>query len=103
MRSYWFVLLRRGPAWTADSTPEVAKLMEGHMANIQAMAAAKKLVVAGPFLEDKGPNGPAGLFILDVASEREARECVERDPSVQAHRFAPEYIQWLGPKKLCAD
>ncbi len=31
---YQFGLLTRGPKWTAENTPEVQKIQEGHMANI---------------------------------------------------------------------
>ncbi len=100
MRSYWFVLLRRGPAWTAESTPESEKLSEGHLANIRAMAEAEKLVLAGPFLDQKGPDRPAGIFIFDVETEDEVRALLDNDPAIRARRFTPEILKWMGPKGL---
>src|ERR1700704_4101562 len=70
MRSYTFVLVKRGPTWTADETPESKKIFEGHMANIQAMGKAGKLILAGPLdapADDK--TAYAGLFVLDVKSD----------------------------------
>lgn len=101
MRSYTFVLLRRGPKWTNDDTPETAQLAEGHMANIQAMAKAKKLVLAGPFdAPDDDRSAYAGLFVLDVASEAEARALLANDPAIKAGRFVPELRRWLGPSGI---
>ena len=47
MRTYYMALLYRGPSWTADDTPEVKAIGEGHMAHIREMGAAGKLLIAG--------------------------------------------------------
>ena len=69
MKNYVFVLLKTG---TNTSTDKVAKnkAFEGHMKNIQRMADAGKLAVAGPF--EKGGNN-RGLFILNVNTFEEAK------------------------------
>lgn len=59
MSTYYFAFLRRGPKWTPEKTPETEKLQAAHMANINAMAATGKLVIAGP-LENAGNY--AGVF-----------------------------------------
>ena len=104
MRSYTFVLLKRGPAWTAEQSPDNKKLFEGHMANIQAMGKAGKLVLAGPLdapADDKAAY--AGLFVLDVKSEDEARALLANDPAIQAGRFVPELRSWYGPSGITFD
>jgi uncharacterized protein YciI len=104
MRSYTFVLLKRGPAWTAEDTPASKKVFEGHMANIQAMGKAGKLVLAGPFdapADDKAAY--AGLFVLDVKSDDEARALLANDPAVQSGRFIPELRSWYGPAGITFD
>ena len=100
MTTYYMVLLRRGPAWTATVTPESAAVSKGHMENIQKLTAAGKMVVAGPFLDQTGAQALAGLFILRVASLDEAKATVSTDPAVKAGRFTYEIIPWLGPKAL---
>jgi uncharacterized protein YciI len=100
MATYYVALLRRGPSWTPTMTPEVQKALEGHMANIRRLAAAGKLLVAGPFLEQSGPGSPAGLFVLQASSIAEAQRLVATDPAVQAGRFIAEVLPWLGPKSL---
>jgi len=100
MTTYYMVLLRRGPAWTATVTPESAAVSKGHMDNIQKLTAAGKMVVAGPFLDQTGAQALAGLFILRVASLDEAKATVSTDPAVKAGRFTYEIIPWLGPTTL---
>ena len=104
MRSYTFVLLRRGPSWTAEQTPETKKIFDGHMANIVAMGKAGKLVLAGPF--DAPPDDKdayAGLFMLDVASEAEARALLAGDPAISSGRFIVELRTWFGPAGITYD
>jgi uncharacterized protein YciI len=104
MRTYTFVLLKRGPAWTPDETPESKKIFEGHMANIQAMGKAGQLVLAGPFDAPADDNAAyAGLFVLDVGSDDEARALLANDPAVQSGRLVPELRQWYGPAGITYD
>ena len=98
MRTYTFVLLRRGPSWTGEQTPETQKIFEGHMANIRAMGKSGKLVLAGPFDAPADDTAAyAGLFVLDVASEAEARALLASDPAIASGRFIPELRTWFGP------
>ena len=104
MRTYTFVLLKRGPAWSAEETPETKRIFEGHMANIRAMGKAGKLVLAGPLdapADDK--DAYAGLFVLDVASEAEARALLAQDPAVAAGRLVAELRSWYGPAGITYD
>jgi uncharacterized protein YciI len=104
MRTYTLVLLKRGPAWTLDETPESKKIFEGHMANIRAMGKAGKLVLAGPFDAPAGDKTAyAGLFVLDVKSDDEARALLANDPAVQSGRFVPELRPWYGPAGITYD
>ena len=101
MHRYYMVLLRRGPAWTADKTPESQKLGEGHMANIHKMAAAGKLIVAGPFEAPEGDRSAlAGVFVFDVATKQEVEALVAGDPAVAAGRFTVEILPWWSKERL---
>lgn len=98
MRTYTFVLLRRGPAWTPEETDETKRLFDGHMANIVAMHAAGKLVLAGPLEDPTNPQDSyAGLFVLDVASDAEAHALLAKDPAIAAGRLVAELRRWYGP------
>ncbi|HZF10538.1 MAG TPA: YciI family protein [Thermoanaerobaculia bacterium] len=100
MTTYYLVLLRRGPTWTAEETPAVVKLQEAHMANIRRLAQAGTLVLAGPFLEQAGPGSLSGLFLFRAGSRQEVETLTATDPMVQAGRLVPEIFPWLGPKTL---
>lgn len=98
MRSYFLVLLRRGPAWSPEKTEETKRLGEGHMANIEAMAKAKKLVLAGPTevpADDR--TAIAGIFLFDAKDRAEVDALLAGDPAIAAGRFVPEVLEWYGP------
>ena len=104
MKMYSMVMLRRGPAWSAQETPESKKLFEGHMANIKAMARAGKLVIAGPFdADEKVADAYAGVFIFDVTDPAELKALLGNDPAIAAGRLVPEVLAWYGPAGLTYD
>ncbi len=100
MAEYFVVILKCGPKWTAEMTPEIEKVLEGHFANIKKLTKEGKLAVAGPFFGQEGEGALAGLFIFKVDSIEEAIRLAEQDPGVQAGRFTFEAITWYGPKGL---
>jgi uncharacterized protein YciI len=97
MTTYYLVLLKRGPASTAESTPATRLIQEGHMANIRKMAAAGKLIVAGPFTDG---GDLRGLFLFNVASKEEAKALCDQDPAVQAGRLIAEIHPWFAAKGI---
>ena len=100
MAEYFVVFLKRGPKWTAEMTPEIEKVLEGHFANIEKMKSEGKLALVGPFFGQEGEGALAGLFIFRVDSIEEAIRLAEQDPGVQAGRFTFEAVTWYGPKGL---
>jgi uncharacterized protein YciI len=102
MRSYGFVLLRRGPAWTPEKTPETKRIFEGHMANIKAMGRARKLLIAGP-LDDKSKNELAGIFIFETTDVEEIKKLIAADPAIQSGRLVADIMEWYGPAGLTYD
>ena len=100
MQGYQLVLLRRGPAWTPEKTDETKKIFEGHMANIEAMAASCKLVVAGPIdSPETDRTALAGIFIFDAKRE-ELDGLLANDPAIKIGRLVPEIHSWYGDAGL---
>ncbi|MFN0156786.1 MAG: YciI family protein [Bacteroidota bacterium] len=93
MKKYQFGLLVRGEKWTPERTPEVEKIQEGHMANINRLAEEKKLVLAGPFTDG---GYYRGVFIFAVNSLEEANELTGTDPAVKAGRLKIELHEWMS-------
>ena len=100
MRMYYMVFLRRGPAWTAATTPEATAVSRAHRANIDRLTKEGLMVVAGPFEGTSGDRALAGIFILRVASMDAAKATVDSDPAVKAGRFIYEIVPWWGPVTL---
>ncbi|HZS09563.1 MAG TPA: SUMF1/EgtB/PvdO family nonheme iron enzyme [Blastocatellia bacterium] len=96
---YQFVLLRRGPNWAAERTPETERIQEGHMAHIHRMAEAGKLLAAGPMGDD---GELRGIFIFRAASIDEVNALAAADPAVKAGRLKIEALSWSGPKGIGA-
>ena len=97
MTTYYVGFLYRGQNWTPGETPETKKLQEAHMANIQKMAEAGKLVIAGPFTDD---GDLRGLYVFRAASAEEAKALVESDPAVKAGRLRFELHPWFAAKNI---
>lgn len=100
LEQYQFAILKRGPQWTAEQTPEVQKLQSGHMANIQKMSSLGKLMAAGPL--GKNDSGLAGIFVFKAASLDEAKTLAAEDPAIKAGRLGIDFYTWYGPKGLGA-
>ena len=97
MRVYVLGLLKRGPNACKGDKAEQDRFQEGHMANIRKMAAAGKLIVAGPM----GDNGELrGIFIFDAKSVEEVKAMAEEDPSIQSGRLILELHPWYAAAGL---
>lgn len=97
MTTAYLAFLTRGEKWTPEKTPQTEAIQKAHMENINRLAEAKKLVVAGPF----GDNGILrGIFVFKVGSLAEAKALAETDPAVQARRFALDVHPWLVPEGI---
>jgi len=96
MRNYVLVILTTGPSRVPDG-PERTEMFQGHFANMNRLAEAGKLVLAGPL---DGAQGRRGLFIMAVADIDEARALVASDPVIIKGEMAAEYHAWYGSAAL---
>jgi uncharacterized protein YciI len=97
MRSYVLVVLKTGPAKMPEGPARTA-MFQGHFANIQRLAAEKKLVLAGPF--DDGAAGWRGMFIFATPAIEEAKKYVATDPVIVNGEMVAEYHQFYGSAAL---
>lgn len=97
MKTYQMVFLFKGPNRNQDSV-EAMRIQKEHLSNIQRLADEGKLIVAGPFLDDKDLRG---IFIFDVESEAEVKELVETDLAIQTGRLRYEIRPWMTAKGTC--
>jgi uncharacterized protein YciI len=96
LKKYVMAFLKAGPNRPADSTVR-ANLQAAHMKNIQRMADAGKLLVAGPFLDDQPLRG---IYIFNVETIEEARALTETDPAIQAGSLVMELHPWMSSSAL---
>ncbi|WP_394129913.1 YciI family protein [Shewanella maritima] len=96
MKRYVMAFLRKGP--NRDQPQKQAdELQAAHLDNINRLANAGKLVLAGPFLDD---GDLRGIYIFDVASVAEAKALTATDPAIKAGSLTMELIPWYGSAAL---
>ena len=106
MIQYYFVLLRVGDKWTPEVTEETRQISEGHRKNIEKLVNEGKLLLAGPFEEEKETTSPGdldGLFILAVGTKAEALALLAEDPAIRSGRMVAEVHPWWGPSGIRFD
>jgi uncharacterized protein YciI len=100
MTTYYFGILVRGPKWSPEDTPERAKIQEGHMAHLDAMWKAGKLVLAGPLMDD---GDWRGILIYRTKTIDEAQSLANDDPAVKAGRLQVTMHPWLVQRGILPD
>jgi len=96
MHQYVMAFLKKGP--NRDRTKEEAQeLQKAHMDNINRLAEAGKLVLAGPFMDD---GEVRGIYIFDVKTIEEAKALTETDPAIQAGSLIMDLHPWYGSAAL---
>jgi uncharacterized protein YciI len=99
MKSYVVAILKTGPNdATITDKAKRDELFKGHFGMINRLAKEGKLVMAGPFNDDKRIY--RGLYVFNVATIEEATKLTETDPSIKAGIFQPEFIKWYGSAGL---
>lgn len=92
MTVYYLRLLKRGPLWTPEETPEIERLQAAHLAHGEKLRAEGKLILNGPLLD----NGDLrGVGIFRVSSLEEAQALSDADPAVKAGRLVSELHPWM--------
>ncbi|GCE16038.1 YciI family protein [Tengunoibacter tsumagoiensis] len=97
---YYLRLLKRGPNWTPEETPELEQLQSAHLAYGQKLRAEGKLIINGPLI-DNGYLRGCGIF--RTASLEEAQALSDADPAVQAGRLVSEVHPWMTFKGIFPD
>ncbi len=96
MRSYVLVILKTGPK-NIDDKAERAKIFQGHFANMERLAAEKRLAVAGPL---DGKEGRRGIFVIATPDIEEAKRYVSTDPVIISGLMEAEYHKLYGSAAL---
>jgi uncharacterized protein YciI len=98
MRNYVLVILKTGPT-KVPAGPERDKMFQGHFANMNRLAAAGKLALAGP---SDGVDGWRGIFVFATDSIEEAQKLVATDPVIVNGEMIAEYHKLYASAGLMA-
>lgn len=96
MREYYFVELIRIPDRPKLDSVTTAKIQMAHLNNIDSLHKSGKLVLAGPFGDDKG----GGVFILKAKSLEEATEMCNSDSAIKNGRLNYKVRPWWTNKTM---
>lgn len=94
LHTYYICLLRKGPNWTADESPELEQLQAQHMAHISHLMEIGAKLAAGPVDDDSDIRG-FSIYLTPTLAEAQA--FAEDDPAVRSGRFVVELHPWMVP------
>lgn len=97
MEKYYLVLLKRAPNAPKVEAPALEELQKKHLGHLRAMYEAGKMVIAGPFDEQRDET-LRGMCLYRVPTIDEARKLAEQDPMVRAGRLQVEVLAWWVEK-----
>jgi uncharacterized protein YciI len=101
MLVYYVYLLKKGPTWSPDSTPEIDALQTAHIANLNRLGEEGKLVLNGPLLDAFQLSGEIrGIGVLKASSMQEAQSWIATDPMVKVGRLVFELHAWMVKKEI---
>jgi uncharacterized protein YciI len=87
---YTLVLIRTGPRTTPLPKEERGRMFQGHFDNMERLARAGDLLLAGPYGQNRSAPDLRGIFVL-VGDQARARTLAETDPGFQQGEFRFEY------------
>jgi uncharacterized protein len=101
MTIYYIYLLKKGPTWSADETPEIDALQDAHLANMRRLGEMGRLVINGPLMDSLATSGEIrGIGVLKANSLAEAQELIGTDPMVKVGRLIFELHTWMVKKDI---
>jgi len=101
MTIYYIFLLKKGPSWSPDETPEIDALQKAHLVNLRRLAEMGKLVINGPLLDSFAVSGELrGIGALKTSSYEAAHELISTDPMVKAGHLDFELHTWMVDKDI---
>jgi uncharacterized protein YciI len=96
-RVYYAAIVRKGPNWTPEQTPEIVRLGQEHRQYLETLLTRGVLVLAGPFTD----NGDIrGIYLFKVDSEIEAKKLCDAAPFIKSGRLVVDIHRWQTAKEI---
>jgi uncharacterized protein len=98
LRRYYVAFLYKGPRYTARPAggAERQEQHKKHLAFIDAMTSAGKLVTYGPFAD---AGDLRGMYVFRAGSIEEAQKLADQEPSVKTGYVVMRVFAWYGPAR----
>src|SRR6478672_8866775 len=94
---YYVAIVRKGPNWTPEQTPEVVRSGQEHRQYLKELSARGVVLLAGPFTD----NGEIrGIYVFKVPSAIEAKKLCDAAPLVKSGRLLVEVHPWQITKAI---
>ena len=93
-KTYWLVLLKKGPHVNQDRI-ELGRIQTAHFNAMQKLAELGKVVLAGPVERDASLRG---IYVIDSRDSLEVAGLMNKDTSVISGRIIFEIHPWLIEK-----
>ena len=90
MVSFSLVLLRRGPSYTSNGTPEEQRALSDHEKHAAKLRGEGLLVLGGA---TQGTGDVTGVLVF-AADTSQARRLVDADPAVKSGRYVAQVWKW---------
>ena len=84
-------LLKRGPKWTGNHTPETEALETSQREYATSLMQSGKAVIVGRLTDD---GEIRGIYVFRAKSAEEAREWAEASPAVKGGHIVAEMHPW---------
>ncbi len=88
-RDYAMVFIKTGPL-RSPTQAQQSEAMQGHLANMQRLAAEGTLLIAGPLAEPKSDPDHRGIFVFDADTIEKGASLAATDPGAQMGVFVME-------------
>ena len=100
LNQYYIVLLKKGPNWTHEASPELDARQKKHITYLSDLYAAGKLAITGP-VEDHDNEQIRAISIFyqkAFSSIDELKEVVEQDELFKNGHLVADYGTWFFPE-----
>lgn len=100
LNQYYVVLMKKGPNWTQEASPELEKYQQEHLQQLSELYSAGKLAITGPYEgHSDGQIRAISLFFRKAfSSADELKELVEQNELFQKGHLVAEVGTWFFPE-----
>lgn len=100
LNQYYVVLMKKGPNWTQNASPELERHQQDHLQQLSELHSAGKLAITGPFegLSDEPVRAISLFYRKAFSSLDELKELVEENELFKQGHLVAEYGTWFFPE-----